>query len=64
MQRFRRLRSGEAMRRMVRETRLDAAAFISLTCSSDVTIGSICIVASQPNFSFNSLKNFSVITMS
>lgn len=28
MQRFRRLRSGEAMRRMVRETRLDAADFI------------------------------------
>ena len=28
MQRFRRLRSSEAMRRMVRETRLDAADFI------------------------------------
>ena len=28
MQRFRRLRSSEAMRRMVRETRLDPADFI------------------------------------
>ena len=28
MQRFRRLRASEAMRRMVRETRLDAADFI------------------------------------